>query len=177
MKDTASYLFMSSICKAASFVGRDKVGGDGSASDGWWIVGGGAVDFNSTASDGDAYVSWGRQLLAAAGIDYRQSGSFGSGFNFAFPMVQALQIAGDLPGGLTRSNFVLALRTLDLTNPMLLPGIRFNMSGNDDAYLTEGSDISRYDAAQQQWIQQGEVVELSGRSRNCAFDQSVSLCR
>ncbi len=177
LKEKASFLFMSSVCKPASFVGKDKVGGDGSVSDGWWIVGGGAVDFNSTAYDDDAFISWGRQLLAAGGIDYKLSGSFGSGFNFAFPMVQSLQIAGQLPGGLTRTNFILALRSFEMTSPMLLPGIRYNMNGNADAYLTEGSDISQYDAAKQQWIQEGPIVELSGKSTNCAYDQSASVCR
>ena len=177
MKDTAKYLFMSSVCKAASFVGKDKVGGDGSAADGWWIVGGGAVDFNAEASSSDGYVSWGRDLLTAKGIDYKASGSFGTGFLFAFPFVQSLRIAGELRGGLTRSNFILALRTFDMTNPMLLEGIKYNMNGNADAFLTEGSDISQYDAAKQEWIQQGEVVELSGKSKNCAFDQSANVCR
>jgi branched-chain amino acid transport system substrate-binding protein len=177
MKENAKYLFMSSVCKAASFVGKDKVGGDGSASNDWWIVGGGAIDFNSPAADSDAFIKWGRELLASNGIDYKASGSFGSGFLFAFPFMQALQIAGELPGGLTRSNFILALRTFDMTNPLLLPGIRYNMNGNSDAYLTEGSDISRYDSAKQEWVQQGDIVELSGKSKPCAFDQAAGVCR
>ena len=44
-----------------------------------------------------------------------------------------------LDGGLTRSNLILALRALDMTNPQLLPGVRYNMRGNTDAYLIEGS--------------------------------------
>ena len=44
---------------------------------------------------------------------------------------------------------------MDMTHPMLLDGIKFNMSGNGDAYFIEGSEISKYDSAQQQWIQQG----------------------
>ena len=60
---------------------------------------------------------------------------------------------------------------------MLLPGIKYNMNGNADAYLTEGSDISRYDSAKQQWLQQGDIVELSGKSKTCAFDQAASVCR
>jgi hypothetical protein len=38
LKERAKYLFNVSVCRAWSFVGRDKVG---DASDGWWIVGGG----------------------------------------------------------------------------------------------------------------------------------------
>ncbi|MCC6438528.1 MAG: ABC transporter substrate-binding protein [Acidimicrobiales bacterium] len=176
MKDSAKYLFMSSVCKAASFVGKDKVGGDGSASNGWWIIGGGALDFNADANSNDAFVKWGRELLTAAGHDYKTSGNFGNGFLFGFPFVQAMKIAGDMDGGLTRSNFIVALRTLDMTAPGLLEGIRYNMNGNADAYLTEGSDISQYDSAKQTWIQQGPIVELSGKSKPCAFDRAANAC-
>ena len=177
LKASAKYLFMSSVCKAASFVGKDKVGGDGKASDGWWIMGGGAIDMNAEASGSDGYVAFARDLLAKNGIDYKTSGSFGSGFIFAFPFIQSMRIAAELPGGITRSNFILALRSLDMTNPMLLEGIKYNMNGNKDAYLTEGSDLSKYDSAKQQWIQQGAVVELSGKSKNCAYDQSSGTCK
>jgi len=177
MKDSAKYLFMSSVCKAASFVGKDKVGGDGSASNGWWIMGGGAIDMNAEASGSDPYVQFARELLSKNGIDYKTSGSYGSGFIFAFPFIQSMRIAAELPGGITRTNFLLALRTLDMTNPMLLEGIKYNMNGNKDAYLTEGSDVSKYDSAKQQWIQQGAVVELSGKSKNCAYDQSSGTCK
>ena len=154
------------------FVGKDMVGGDGSASDGWWIVGGGAVDFNSPGEDNNPYVQWGRQLLTSKGIDYKTSGSYGSGFGFAFPMVQALQMAGELNGGLSRSNFLTVLRAFEMTSPMTLPGIKVNTSGNADAYFVEGSDISKYDSAKQQWIQQGDVIDVSGKSKPCAFDQA-----
>lgn len=177
LKDSAKYLFMSSVCKAASFVGKDKVGGDGSASNGWWIMGSGVRDFNSPAEDDDPYIQWGRELLRSNGIDYKQSGSFGSGFLFAFPMVQALRTAGQLDGGLTRSNFILVQRSMEMTNPMLLPGVKFNMSGNRDAYFVEGSDISQYDSAKQEWVQQGPTVDLSGKSKPCAFDSATSSCR
>ncbi|MEZ5231729.1 MAG: ABC transporter substrate-binding protein [Acidimicrobiales bacterium] len=176
MKESAKYLFMSSVCKAASFMGKDKVGGDGSQSDGWWIIGGGALDFNADANTGDAFVDWGRQLLADAGHDYKTSGNFGNGFLFGFPFVQAIKIAGELDGGLTRSNFILALRSLDMTAPGLLEGIKYNMNGNADAYLTEGSDISQYDSAKQTWVQQGPIVELSGKSKSCAFDRAANAC-
>ncbi|MPY91488.1 MAG: ABC transporter substrate-binding protein [Acidimicrobiia bacterium] len=176
MKEDVEYLFMPSVCKSASFVGKDKVGGDGSAADGWWIIGGGAVDFNADATSDDAFVAWGRGLLSDAGIDYHTSGSFGSGFIFSFAMVQALQIAGELEGGLTRTNLVLAIRSMDLTHPLLLEGIKFNMNGNADPYFVEGSDIAKYDSAQQVWVQEGDIIELSGKSTPCAFDQASGTC-
>jgi branched-chain amino acid transport system substrate-binding protein len=176
MKEQVTYLFQPSVCKAATFVGKDKVGGDGSVSNGWWIVGGGAINYNSDALSEDPWVAFTRQLLADDGLDYKTSGSFGSGFGFSWAMVQALQIAGDLEGGLTRTNLMLAQRAMDMTSPNLLPGIAFNMNGNADAYYTEGSDISVYDAAKQDWIQEGAVIELSGKSTNCHFDQAAGVC-
>ncbi len=176
MKQDVRYLFQPSVCKASSFVGRDKVGADGRPSDGWWIIGGGVKDLNSAAFDDDPYVTWARQLLAERGLDYRASGSFGSGFVFAWPMVQALQIAGQLEGGLTRANLMLAIRSLDMTHPMTLPGIAFEMNGNADAYLIEGSDVARYDAATQAWQTQGGIVQLNGQSGICAWDQSTGTC-
>jgi branched-chain amino acid transport system substrate-binding protein len=177
MKESVPYLFQPSVCKAASFVGKDKVGGDGSASNGWWIVGGGVKDFNAGVNDADPFIAWGRKLLADAGVDYHTSGSFGSGFIFSWTFVQAVRIAGELDGGLTRPNLILALRALDMTHPMTLPGVGFNMNGNADAYFIEGSDIARYDSAAQAWKQEGAVIELSGKSKNCAFDQAGAICK
>lgn len=177
MKAQAKYLFIVGVCKGASFVGKAKVGGDGSVSNGWWTVGGGQIDFNSAAYDSDAYVSWGRQLLASAGYDYKTSSSFGPGFFYSMPIIQALRIASDLPGGLTRSNYILAQRSMEFTHPMLLPGIKYNLNGNSDGFFLEGSEIAQFDSAKQQWIQQGPIVELSGKSKNCAWDASTSTCK
>ena len=34
-----------------------------------------------------------------------------------------------------------------MTNPQFLPGIKFNMNGNADAFFLEGSDISQWSVA------------------------------
>ena len=103
--------------------------------------------------------------------------SFLLGLNYAWPFWQALQIAGELNGGLNRTNLMLAVRSLDMTNPNLIPGIKFNMNGNKDSYPIEGSEIAKYDSAQQAWIQQGDIIETSGKSSNCAWDQATSSCK
>jgi branched-chain amino acid transport system substrate-binding protein len=177
LKDNAKYNFLSATCKGASFVGKAKVGGDGSVSNGWWIVGGGSVDLNAPAYDADAYVAWARKVLADGGHDYKKSGSFSLGVFYAFPVVQALRIAGDLPGGLNRTNLILALRAMDMTHPMLLDGIRYKMNGNADAFFVEASDISRYYSQKQEWVQQGPVVQLTGEQKKCQYDQATSACR
>ncbi|MPY96011.1 MAG: ABC transporter substrate-binding protein, partial [Acidimicrobiia bacterium] len=173
MNEAVAYKFISSVCKSSSFVGRDKVG---EASDGWWVVGGGQKDINAPTYEDDAFIQWGQEVVRAAGHDPSTSGSFGSGLFYYWAYVQALRIAGELPGGLTRTNFLLAARTMDMTHPYLLEGIRFNFDGNADAYAVEGSDVSRYDAAQQAWVQDGPIIDLSGQSDNCAWDASAGIC-
>ena len=71
-------------------------------------------------------------------------------------MVQALQIAGQLDGGLTRTNFMLALRAIDMTHPYLLPGMRMHMDGNKDAYFVEGGIYQKWDSAKQAYDQPGQ---------------------
>jgi hypothetical protein len=177
MKESVKYLMTGQPCKGASFVGKDKVGGDGSASNGWWIAGGGNIDGNAASEDGNPFVVWAREELAAKGYNYKASGSFFLGFNYGWPFWQAAQIAGDLDGGLNRTNLILAIRSMEMTNPNLISGIKFNLNGNKDAYPIEGSEIARYDSAQQAWIQQGAIVELSGKSSNCAWDQAAGGCK
>jgi branched-chain amino acid transport system substrate-binding protein len=174
MNEQVKYKFLSSVCKATSFVGKDKVG---DASNGWWIMGGGQKDLNSPAYDKDPFVVWGRQIVRDAGYDPTKSASFGSGLFYFWGIAQGIQIADQLDGGLTRTNFIVALRAMDMTHPWLLPGIKFNLNGNADAYFVEGSDISSWNAAKQEWEQQGNVVDLSGKSKACAWDASTASCK
>jgi hypothetical protein len=176
LKESAKYLLTTQPCKGSSFVGKDKVGGDGSASDGWWIMGGGNIDGNAATQDTNPFFVWARDLLAAKGYDYKASASFLLGFNYGWPFWQSLLIADQLDGGLNRTNLMLAARSIDMTNPNLISGIGFNMNGNKDSYPIEGSEIARYDSAQQTWIQQGDIVELSGKSSNCAWNQATASC-
>ena len=153
------------------------MGGDGSASNGWHIVGGGFTDFNAEALSSDPFVAWARKFLADNGMDYKLSGFFGQGFFHSWILSQSLIIAGQLDGGLTRSNFILAQRAFEGSSPVHLKGIKINMNGNKDAFFLEGSDLSVYDSAKQQWVIQGEVIELSGKSANCFWDPAARACR
>ena len=177
MKEKVKYLWMPSVCKASSQVGKDKVGGDGSATNGWWIMGGGVRDWNSPGEDANPFIVWGRELLKTNGLDSKASGNLGSGISFAWSWSQAIAIAGQLDGGLTRANLATAMRAMEMTHPAYLGGIKFNLNGNKDAYWIEGSDISKYDSAKQSWIQQGDIIELSGKSKNCFWDQAAGLCK
>lgn len=174
MKESVKYLFQPSVCATNSFVGYDKVG---DSVDGWWIVNGGQKDLISPAFESDPYIQYARKELADGGFDYKASGSFGSGYTFGWPVFQALQIGADLPGGLTRSNLILALRAMDMTHPNLLEGIKFNMDGTKDSYLIEGGVFQKRDAKGDKWVSDGSVIDLSGKSANCAWDVAVASCK
>jgi hypothetical protein len=50
------------------------------------------------------------------------------------------------------------------------------MNGNKDAYMVEGSEIAKFSAAKQSWEQLTEVIDLSGKSPNCAWNQGSAGC-
>ncbi len=76
---------------------------------------------------------------------------------------------------MTRTNFILALRAFEGTSPVHLEGIKINMNGNKDAYFVEGTDLSKYNSAQQIWEIES-VIELSGKTTNCHWDTAAAKC-
>ena len=177
MKGKVKYLWQPSVCSASTFVGKAKVGGDGMATDGWWIVNGGAKDLNATDFDTDPFIIYARELLKKNGLDPKASGSYGSGYLFGWAMNQLLDTAAQLPGGLSRTNLITAARHYSGTNPMLYNGIGFNMNGGKDAYLIEGGLYQKYDGAKQVWVTDGSAIDLSGQSKPCVWDQSIGNCK
>ena len=177
MKESVKYLFQPQTCSGTSFVSKEKVGGDGSASDGWWIVSPGFKDFKDPSQLNDPFVKWARELLQSKGINPDQTSKLGDGLGgYGWVMAQTLMIAGQLDGGLTRTNLVLAHRSLDMTSPYQVPGIKIHLNGNKDGYLNEGSQLQKFDAAQQLWVSEGAIIDLDGKSKNCRFDQSAGIC-
>jgi hypothetical protein len=116
-----------------------------------------------------------RQWLVDAGlVDYKLP-IYNQGLFFGWTIAQAFMIAGELNGGLTRTNFMLALRSIDMTNPQFLEGIKFNMNGNADAFFLEGSDISQWSVEQQTWVLKN-TIDLAGKTKNCAYNQATASC-
>jgi branched-chain amino acid transport system substrate-binding protein len=173
MAETVKYRWMPSVCSGKNFIGKEAVG---EAGNGWWIVNGGLKDISSEAFDDDPYIQFARQQLADGGLDYKVSAQYGNGYFYGPILLQGLLIAAELDGGLTRTNLMIALRALDFTHPYLLEGIKLNMNGNEDAYPVEGGVYQTRDTAAETWVNQGAVIELSGKSQNCAWNQSTSSC-
>jgi ABC-type branched-subunit amino acid transport system substrate-binding protein len=177
MKAIAKYLFQPQTCPGSTFINKAKVGGDGSAGEGWWIVNSGIKDAKDPTQQSDPYITWFNNLLRSKGIDPLSSSNLGLGATYAFPVIQAIAIAGQLDGGLTRTNFQLALRSMDMTSAMMLPGVRLHMDGLKDAYMVEAGQFQQWDAANQTWAPRGAILDLDGQSKLCAWDQATSQCK
>jgi ABC-type branched-subunit amino acid transport system substrate-binding protein len=171
MKEDVPYKMLNSACKGSSI----RPATMGGAADGWYAVSGGYLDIASASGDGDPWMTYARSVLAESGLDYKASSAFNTGFFYMWPWIQALLIAGELDGGLTRTNFNLAWRTMDMTHPHLYRGVKYNMNGNADAFFVEGSDFSRWSDAAQSW-ELVTVVDVSGKTKNCRWNAATASC-
>ncbi|MEZ5226780.1 MAG: hypothetical protein R2710_08900 [Acidimicrobiales bacterium] len=166
--ETAEAVWAPSVCATASFLGPAE-----DAADGWLALGGGWKDMaDENFRTNDVYVKWAVETMDAAGAD-STIGLVGTGFGeFGWPHIQALQIAAELDGGVTRTNYMIALRALDMTHPALLEGVAFSNNGAEDAYLVEGTQINKWNAATQSSEQIGDVIDLNGSSGTCSWTES-----
>jgi branched-chain amino acid transport system substrate-binding protein len=177
MHESVKYLFLPNICLPVGPVTKNAVGGDGTASDGWWVVNGGGIDIKDRSMQSDAFVAFVRDQLKSHSYDPDGTGDFGTGVGDGWLIAQLLQIAGQLPGGISRSNFILAERTMDMTSPMLLDGMLLNTNGNKDAYLFESAIFQKWSSSEQVWKNQGAPIDLSGKSKPCAWDATSAVCK
>ena len=166
LTETTEVRFLPSVCKPVSAY----AGPAGEASDGWLIFGGGLKDNTDVQYADDTYISWMNGVIEEAGLDTSVSFT-GTGFGLiGWPSVEVLRVAAELDGGLTRANYMVALRSFESKHPMLLDAIVFAQNGLEDAYWLEGSDLSRFDFASQSWIVEGGVIDLNGESGLCEWD-------
>ena len=171
IQDRGGALFTPSVCKAVA----NYMAPPGDASDGWWIVGGGAKDTTDPNYTGEPFITWLNANLEAGGLDPSNSLN-GVGYFYGYPYVEALRVAADLPGGLTRTNFILAVRSLSIYHPLLFDGIAAEFNGAEDAYFVEGTDYSQFDVDAQSWIVVGDTIDFNGQSPLCPFDREANAC-
>jgi hypothetical protein len=176
MKEQVKYLFQPDTCAGSTQLSKEKVGGDGSASQGWWIVNGGAKDVRDPTQQSDPAVVWARDIIKAHGDNPDAAAELGLGAIYGWAWAQTLMIAGQLDGGLTRGNLILAARTIDMNNPLQLPGMVFHANGNKDAFHTEGGVFQQFDVAKQSYVDKSDLYNLDGQSKNCKFDQAKGTC-
>ena len=165
-------LFAPSVCKGI----EAYMAPAGDFAHDWWIVGGGAKDTTDPKHVDEPFIAFVNDNLEAAGLDPAVS-LYGIGYTFGYPFGEALRVAAELPGGLNRTNFILAVRSIDIYSPLHLDGINAQLNGAADGYFIEGSDFSRFDANAQTWNIIGDIVDVNGLSTNCAWDKDNGGCR
>ena len=170
--DRLEAAFTPSVCKGIAAYMAPA----GMAADGWWIVGGGLKDTTDPKHIDEPFIKFVNKNLADAGLDPSIS-LLGTGYVYGYPHTEALMVAAELPGGLSRSNYILAVRNIDIYSPMHLDGIKTVLSGAADGFYIEGSDFSLFDAEAQTWNMIGDVVDANGLSPNCRWDKDQGGCR
>lgn len=163
--DDSEAFFTPSVCKAID----PYMAPAGSAAEGWYVVGGGVKDNTDPQFADDPFISWMNTQLDEGGLDSQDALNATGWASNGFTHVEAMRIAAELDGGLTRTNLMLALRAMDLNHPGYLDGMSFAADGNNDAFFIEGSDISVFDVESQTWIQEGDVIDVNGQSSNCEW--------
>ncbi|MCP3991884.1 MAG: ABC transporter substrate-binding protein [Actinomycetia bacterium] len=169
LRDKVLASFTPSVCtQPSSFM--IPLGADG---DGFYVIGSGVKSTVDPLFADEPFIRFVDHELRLAGLDPAATLA-GVGFaQYGWAHVEVLRLASELPGGLSRSNLVLALRSLDLQHPMLLDGVRFSTNGRRDGYPIEGAEASRYDAEAGAWFQQGATLDLNGSTPRCEWDLLV----
>ena len=170
--ETLSASFTPSVCKGIAAYMAPA----GDAADAWWVVGGGAKDTTDTGNADDPFIAFVNQLISDAGEDNGISLT-GEGVFRGYAFTEAFRIADALPGGMSRTNLMLALRNFRIFHPGLLDGLETELLGAADAYFVEGSEYSQFSAGEQTWTQIGDVVDANGGTPNCAWDKANGGCK
>lgn len=177
MRRRGGAMFVTSFCQNVDWYVRPA----GRAAHGWLAAGGGIKIpiFTETVSReyrDEPFFAFMRSNLEAA--ELQPDNYFHAwGYFIAYPYVEAMRIAAELPGGLSRTNLMLAARSLEIYHPLVLDGIRTRFNGNADAFFIEGSEFSRYDASANRWRRQGGVINVNSKTPNCAWDADNGFCR
>lgn len=165
LNESAEALITPSICTQI----ESYVSPAGSAAEGWIAFGGGVDNPAFPSSRPGIYAEYVVMSLEEAGLDPNDTAA-AEGFGLrAWVLHQILEVAANLPGGLTRSNMLAAQWGLrEMTNPMMINGVRFGTYGTLSSGFIEGSEVSRFDAEAQVWKVEG-VIDRSGVIPPCRW--------
>ena len=133
-------------------------------------------DLSDPQFEDDSAIRLARSQLEATGRDPSKS-QYGNGWAYAWATVEVLRQADVLPGGLTRTNTMVAARSMDWANPMYLDGVAWRTDGAVDAYPTEAAEMREYrvgDGAELgSHVSVSEVISVEGSSGLCHYDGNV----
>ena len=165
-------LVASSACRSSMLYPRLSVW----AFHDWWVVGTALKFTDDPAHAGDPFVKFVRDNFGLYGAATGHQ-MYDAGYWYAYPYVEALRIAARLPGDLTRSNFILAVRSLDISHPLVVDGVKFRVNGNDDAHFIEGARFHQFDAEARALEPVGPAIDIDGQTPNCSWNRTTSRCR
>jgi branched-chain amino acid transport system substrate-binding protein len=122
-------------------------------------------DVNDQAFADDEFVQLFHETLTAQGLDSKQT-TYATGWLIAWYLVEVLKDATTYEGGLDRGNIMLAARNQDVANPLVLDGIKNQVSGFDDAYLNEGGRMAVYEVEDPTqlgtFVPDGDIIDNNG---------------
>jgi hypothetical protein len=125
-----SAAFTPSVCKAIAAYMAPA----GMAADSWWVVGGGVKDSTDPPCTDEPFLALLNDTLKAGGLDPSIS-LLVTGYFFAYPWTETLRVANELPGGMSRTNVMLAARSIDIYHPGVHPCL--TNQGQTRSFLTE----------------------------------------
>ncbi len=86
-----------------------------------------------------------------------------TGYNIAALVVDSLEKAALLPGGLTRVNLMNAAWNADFTLPLNIAG-KAKLDGRTDAYIIETFELTAYDAERGSQVPTGDRFDNEGKT-------------
>jgi len=90
-------------------------------------------------------------------------GSILTGYNIGALLVDSLEKATKMPGGLTRVNLMNAAWNADFALPLVITG-KAKMDGRSDAYVIETVEFTAYDAAKGSQVRTGDKFDYQGKT-------------
>ena len=160
------------VCSSiAQFFEPAGVNGNG------WLVVTAEKDINNPDLVGsDEGVDLLRSILEEQGHDPSDSQA-GRGFGAGLVVAESLKAADAMPGGLSRTNYMLAARSLDIeSHPLLLGDAGMHLDGNNDAFLIETAQVVQYEVSEGEtsgaMVPVGELISVEGETPLCVFDGS-----
>ncbi|MFN0090084.1 MAG: ABC transporter substrate-binding protein [Acidimicrobiales bacterium] len=138
-----------------------------------WVLAGGNKELTDKAFANDPFVQTARATMEKAGLDPANA-QHGNGWWYAWGTAEVLRNAAKLPGGLTRTNTLLAMRSLDTHHPLMYDGIKFAQNGLKDSFTAEGAQLTRYTIEPGQEVGAhvpfGPPIDVNATTRNCSWD-------
>jgi branched-chain amino acid transport system substrate-binding protein len=135
----------------------------GQAGNGVMLVGAQKDPSDPQYATDPAMVTFKRDVATYGGGTSATDSSVMTGYSIAMMLVDSLERAAQLPGGLTRVNLMNAAWNLDFSPPLATAGRR-KLDGISDAYTVESVQFTAYDAAATSHVPTGDRFDYEGKT-------------